>query len=377
MEPKRGHFRGTARGALLGGVALMLAGCAGGGWDLRQMENAGAAPTTATAARPAPDSRGVITYPDYQVLVADGDETVAQIAGRLGIASDALAQRNGLTTSYRPRPGEVLLLPGTTGSGEIEAIAGTAIAASTMTGGNAAATTPVPPAPVRHRVESGETAYSIARTYDVSVKALADWNGLDSDYSLRAGQTLLIPTAAGAPAARPVAPTTAQIEPEPARPGAGSPTPVPPSARQPLPAETAAASPATVPPSPDLGQYDTGANAARLAMPVSGDILRDYDKAAGREGIDIAAAPGSPVRAADDGVIALVSRSVEGDTIVLIRHAGNINTVYDNVTSVTVEQGDTVRRGQAFAEVAQGDPQALRFGVGIGTESTDPLPYLQ
>jgi hypothetical protein len=137
MEPKRGHFRGTARGALLGGVALMLAGCAGGGWDLRQMENAGAAPTTATAARPAPDSRGVITYPDYQVLVADGDETVAQIAGRLGIASDALAQRNGLTTSYRPRPGEVLLLPGTTGSGEIEAIAGTAIAASTMTGGNA------------------------------------------------------------------------------------------------------------------------------------------------------------------------------------------------------------------------------------------------
>jgi murein DD-endopeptidase MepM/ murein hydrolase activator NlpD len=149
------------------------------------------------------------------------------------------------------------------------------------------------------------------------------------------------------------------------------------SARQPLPAETAAASPATVPPSPDLGQYDTGANAARLAMPVSGDILRDYDKAAGREGIDIAAAPGSPVRAADDGVIALVSRSVEGDTIVLIRHAGNINTVYDNVTSVTVEQGDTVRRGQAFAEVAQGDPQALRFGVGIGTESTDPLPYLQ
>ncbi|HBG98161.1 MAG TPA: hypothetical protein DDY29_05350 [Rhodobacteraceae bacterium] len=69
--------------------------------------------------------------------------------------------------------------------------------------------------------------------------------------------------------------------------------------------------------------------------------------------------------------------SVEGDTIVLIRHAGNINTVYDNVTSVTVEQGDTVRRGQAFAEVAQGDPQALRFGVGIGTESTDPLPYLQ
>jgi hypothetical protein len=47
------------------------------------------------------------------------------------------------------------------------------------------------------------------------------------------------------------------------------------------------------------------------------------------------------------------------------------------VTAVTVEKGDTVGRGQTFAQVAEGDPQALRFGVGIGTESTDPLPYLQ
>jgi murein DD-endopeptidase MepM/ murein hydrolase activator NlpD len=364
---------------------IRLAGCAGG-WDLRQV-GGGSARTDAAAAapRPAADSRGVIAYPGYQVLVADGQESVAEAARRLGIGAQALAARNGLSESYRPRQGEILLLPEAVGT-DIEAIAGTAIA-DAGTGTGAAAAPPPTPQPLRHRVVSGETAYSIARSYDVSVKALADWNGLDANYTLREGQTLLIPVGAAPVAA--VAPTTAQIEPEPTRPGAGSATPVPPSARQPLPRDTAApvaggaaaagatAAPVQVPPSPDLRQYETAESAAQLAMPVSGDILRDYDRAAGREGIDIAAAPGTPVRAADDGVVALVSRSVEGDTIVLIRHAGNLNTVYDNVTGVTVEKGDTVRRGQTFAEVAQGDPQALRFGVGLGTESTDPLPYLQ
>ena len=39
--------------------------------------------------------------------------------------------------------------------------------------------------PVRHRVEAGETAYSIARLYGVSVTALASWNGLGPDLAVR------------------------------------------------------------------------------------------------------------------------------------------------------------------------------------------------
>ena len=30
--------------------------------------------------RPLPDSRGIITYKDYQILVANGDETVEQLS---------------------------------------------------------------------------------------------------------------------------------------------------------------------------------------------------------------------------------------------------------------------------------------------------------
>ena len=47
--------------------------------------------------------------------------------------------------------------------------------------------------PVRHRVEPGETAYSIARLYGVSVTALASWNGLGPDLAVRENQELLIP----------------------------------------------------------------------------------------------------------------------------------------------------------------------------------------
>ena len=83
--------------------------------------------------------------------------------------------------------------------------------------------------PVRHKVERGETAYTIARLYDVSVRSLADWNGLGSDLSVREGQYLLIPVAL------PDSGDNRQAAAATTQPGAGSPTPEPPSASRPLP----------------------------------------------------------------------------------------------------------------------------------------------
>ena len=47
--------------------------------------------------------------------------------------------------------------------------------------------------PIRHKVSRGETAFTISRLYNVSIRSLADWNGLDSNYTIREGQYLLIP----------------------------------------------------------------------------------------------------------------------------------------------------------------------------------------
>ena len=112
-------------------------------------------------------------------------------------------------------------------------------------------------------------------------------------------------------------------------------------------------------------------------MPVDGDILKPYSgKSGGNEGIDIAALPGTTVKAAQDGEVALISKSVGSSTIVLLRHPDNIYTVYSNVVNVTLKKGEKVRRGQPVGKVADGSPSYLHFEVRRGTESVDPAPFL-
>ena len=61
--------------------------------------------------RPLPDSRGIITYENYQILVANGNETVEEVGKRLKIDPKRLASYNGVLLNYLPRENEVLALP--------------------------------------------------------------------------------------------------------------------------------------------------------------------------------------------------------------------------------------------------------------------------
>ena len=65
------------------------------------------------------------------------------------------------------------------------------------------------------------------------------------------------------------------------------------------------------------------ASASRFAMPVSGKVIRAYVKKK-NDGIDIAAAAGSSVKAAADGTVAAVTKDTTGTPIVVIRHADGI-----------------------------------------------------
>lgn len=423
-------FRTTS---LMLGTCATLAACSGGvtnpldnlDWDLR----GGPAMTTAdaargvTAARPAPDARGVISYPGYQVAVARRGDTAASVAARIGLSGPELASYNAVDVNAPLRDGEVLALPrrvegggfapgtaisggtvasapiGATGmaspgSVNVSAIATTALdrvgtapaaqattAPATTAPKPAAAPAPAPTtpggeAPTRHQVKRGETAFSIARTYGVSARALADWNGLGPDLDVREGQYLMIPTPTGAPLAD-EAPAPAKVATS--APGAGTPTPTPPSAAKPLPAETpktAAEVKAEAPPSPDLGTERTASSSAQFVMPVSGNIIRPYAPKK-NEGIDIAAAAGTPVKAAAAGTVAAITQDTEQTPIVVIRHDGGLLTVYAGVAGITVKKGDKVARGQAIATVRSGNPAFLHFEVRQGVNSTDPMPYLQ
>ena len=385
-------FSKTRKVALsLAGGILMLTACADGFKLDSLSERLDLRPTGSRIGqgnlvpRPKPDSRGLITYPNYQVIVARQNDTMNDVAARVGLTGSELASFNGLAANYLPRSGEVLALPKGTvvivetsqsastssldsGSNRLEVIAQTAI-------GRADEATPKGtvqegPEPIRHVVEAGETTYSIARLYRVSVPSLASWNGLGKDLDVRVGQQLLIPVVDdGTPKEQT---GVAAVE---AAPGQGSVTPIPPSAVAPLPDPVEEA---VIPESPNLVKDRTPVSAkGKLLKPVSGNVLRGYsNKPGGNEGLDFASKEGAAVLAAEGGEVALVSSADGNKKIVLIRHPDNLYTVYSNVSQVSVQKGQVVSRGQTIAKVANGNPAFLHFEIRRGTESVDPTPFL-
>ncbi len=371
---------------------LALAGACTGPMDFDQRGVLGGFSTTdaalsATSDRPKPDARGVITYPTYQVVVSRRGETPSGIARRLGIDATDLARYNGVGEDVTLRSGEVLALPHKIAGGDnvdIASLAGAAIDAAPDT--TPVATTTLPPAkpapvsgpePLRHKVARGETAYTISRLYQVPVKSLAEWNGLGPDLGVHEGQVLLIPlasqkppataTVASATAAAPAATVT--------RPGQGSPTPLPPSASTPLPDEVIA-------PATEVETVDSPVgppskpSTSRMGFPVKGNIIRAYSKGK-TEGIDIAAEPGSPVKASADGTVAAITEDADQVPIIVVRHPGNLLTVYANVDKIRVKKGDKVKRGQELAVLRTGKDAYVHFEVRDGFDSVDPMPYLE
>ncbi|MGO4907078.1 LysM peptidoglycan-binding domain-containing protein [Pseudorhodobacter sp. W20_MBD10_FR17] len=397
----------TPRNLMLGAALGALSACVqsdGLDWDMRglaggALDTSGAA-MQASVARPRADNRGVIAYPSYQVAVARRGDTVSSIAARLGMNADELGRYNALMPTDVLREGEILALPRrvdsassvtgtapqsgaiiggtiapapvevtTLASGALDRVASTQAANPTSTASTAVK--PTADQPGRHRVQRGETAYSIARTYGVNVKSLADWNGLGADLNLREGQYLLIPVLSASSTA-PTDPNSTTA------PGSGSPTPVPPSAAKPLPAEqtTPAASKAKdTPASPNLGASRTASSSSKYMMPVNGKIIRPFTKGKS-EGIDISAVAGTPVVAAAAGQVVALTKDTDQVPILVIRHDGNILTVYAGIDAAKVKKGDTVKKGQTIA-VVQKAPAFLHFEVRKGVDAIDPMSLIQ
>ncbi|MBK4215739.1 LysM peptidoglycan-binding domain-containing protein [Paracoccus caeni] len=370
----------TLRLVASAGLAVaMLASCGPNGNfdpDLRRWAPGGLNTSDAAARaapRPAPDNRGVITFPNYQVAIAGRGDTPASIASRLGLNAQELAGHNALPADATLNAGQPLVLPrriaGSAGTGG----GGTGGVSDPFAGGGAAAQPTAPAAtsaagqPGQHVVAAGETAWSIARRYNVNVQDLASWNSLPSNMTLRVGQRLMIPVAGQA---APAGNTTTA-------PGSGSPTPRPPSAAQPLPNETprAAADPGPEAPATDLGATRTAASGSgQFRMPVAGSIIRVYEK--GRnDGIDIAATSGTAVNAAGGGTVAAVTKDTAGTPIVVVRHDGNLMTVYTGMDGLNVNKGDQVSAGQQIGKAGNGG--FVHFEVRQGFDSVDPERYLQ
>ncbi len=97
-------------------------------------------------------------------------------------------------------------------------------------------------------------------------------------------------------------------------------------------------------------------------------------------GIDLVEPFGSPVYAADDGVVALVGSSSSGyGNFVVIAHSGGLDTLYGHLSVAVVKLGDRVIQGQPVGlEGSSGNSTGahLHFELRINQRPVDPAPYL-
>ena len=97
-------------------------------------------------------------------------------------------------------------------------------------------------------------------------------------------------------------------------------------------------------------------------------------------GIDISAAPGTPIRAAGPGEV-LYNGWIRGfGQVVIVDHGGNISTVYAHLASASVREGDAVRTGTVIGTAGNSGTDAdygLHFEVRVNGSAQNPMNYLR
>jgi murein DD-endopeptidase MepM/ murein hydrolase activator NlpD len=122
----------------------------------------------------------------------------------------------------------------------------------------------------------------------------------------------------------------------------------------------------------------TPLNSEEYSWPVNGEVISRYGETSGKfsEGISISAPANSPVSAASKGEVIYVGNDVEGyGKMVIIKHDNDILTAYAHNSSVLVQKGDVVSKGQPIAKIGKtGDASNSRlyFSIRKGKATIDP-----
>ena len=301
-------------------------------------------------------------------IIVGTSDTLEGLSRRYSVSSAAILQANGYKGPRALSPGQQLIIPRQTAAAAAPAPALAAPASKPV----------MAAAPTVHVVNRGDTLLSIARRNNVTAADLSKANGLDSSSKLKLGQKLTVPGVKTA-AAQPVAVAAAQPAAPATRTAAVAGTP-PQSAR--LASATAKVEDAPAAEAPVKASEATGA-LPTFRWPVRGKVITTYGaKTNGKvnDGINLAVPEGTPVKAAEDGVVAYSGNELKGyGNLVLVRHSNGYVTAYAHASELLVKRGDTIKRGQIIAKSGQsgevGSPQ-LHFEIRKGSSPVDPLQFL-
>lgn len=205
-------------------------------------------------------------------------ETVSTIAESYGVSESTILWENELGSSSKIKEGQKLKV--------------------------------LPVSGIAHKVEGGDSIYSVAKKYQANAQAIIDFpfNDIGDDFALRAGQTLIVPD--GAPAEKP------------------KPAPTQYLAEQNIPVE-------------DLGT-------AQFKWPASGQISQYFSWY--HPALDISNLGGGPITAADSGTVTVAGwpdNSGYGNRVV-VDHGNGFTTLYAHMSVIYVSPGQKVAKGDVL-----------------------------
>jgi murein DD-endopeptidase MepM/ murein hydrolase activator NlpD len=338
---------------------------------------AAAAPAAGSVVR-KPNVAGNWSWDGGKAITVGTGDTIDAIARRHGVPASVIIQANNIAPPATIYPGQRLVIPRYSASTAAAAAAPVARPpASTPAPAPAAAASAAPGAAGTsgvHVVAAGETLSKIARHYHKPVSEIIKANNLQANATLNVGDRLVIPGAA-APAAKASAPAPAAQ----AKPAVSA------VVNQNEPAQSAS----VVTPAPDTLDKDaaklaegTGA-LPKFRWPANGRIIAGYGPTTNgqqNDGINIALPENTPVKAAEDGVVAYAGNELKGyGNLVLVRHPNGYVTAYAHAKELLVKRGDQVKRGQVIARSGQtGNVNApqLHFEIRKGASPLDPTRFL-
>jgi murein DD-endopeptidase MepM/ murein hydrolase activator NlpD len=315
--------------------------------------------TGSVPARPAPVPAGHWTWDGGSAVTVTQGETIDSIARKYGVPASAILEANGFANGATIRPGQRLVIPH-------------------YKAATAPANSPVAAAAPRadeivHTVAPGESLIGIARHYGVPLSTVARSNNIQPYATVGIGERLMIP------GGRHVASLSAPA------PQLAPPRTTPPILSDPS-VRTQNARLAT----PEVAGTDSVPKAAEAVgslpsfrWPARGRVIAAFGakiNGAQNDGINLAVPEGTPIKAADDGVVAYAGNELKGyGNLVLVRHANGYVSAYANASELTVKRGDTVKRGQVIAHAGQTgnvtSPQ-LHFEIRKGSTPVDPMQFL-
>lgn len=212
---------------------------------------------------------------EYEVKAGD---TISTIAQEYGVSESTILWENNLTATSTLKEGQKVKI--------------------------------LPVSGVQHKVESGDTVYSVAKKYQANAQGIVDFpfNDIGDDFALKTGQTLIVPD--GAPPAKP------------------KPAPTQYLAKQNIPVA-------------DLGS-------AQFIWPAAGTLNQYFSWY--HPGLDIGNLGGGPIYASDSGTVTVAGwpdASGYGNRVI-VDHGNGYSTLYAHLSAVYVSSGQQVGRGDVL-----------------------------